>query len=95
MDRKKIRSDELEARLATLEKDYENYKVRAQSVLRQAKDKVTNFTFSGTYFQYVNRLLIPKTVPINPGPHQREGGLWNEIGSVRFRISRADLGAVE
>ena len=75
MDRKKIRSDELEARLATLEKDYENYKVRAQSVLRQAKDKVTNFTFSGTFFQYVNQLLITKTVPINPGPHQREGGL--------------------
>ena len=40
MERRKTRADELEARLATVEKDYESYKVRAQSVLRQAKDKV-------------------------------------------------------
>jgi hypothetical protein len=40
VERKKQRSEELETRLTSLEKDYENYKVRAQSVLRQAKDKV-------------------------------------------------------
>ncbi len=40
VERKKQRSEELETRLMSLEKDYENYKVRAQSVLRQAKDKV-------------------------------------------------------
>lgn len=40
VDRRKQRTDELEARLISVEKEFENYKVRAQSVLRQAKDKV-------------------------------------------------------
>ena len=35
ISRKKSRIEELEERLATVEKDYNSYKVRAQSVLRQ------------------------------------------------------------
>lgn len=40
VERKKQRTDELEARLSSVEKEFESYKVRAQSVLRQAKEKV-------------------------------------------------------
>jgi hypothetical protein len=39
-ERRKQRADESEARLAAVEKEFESYKVRAASVLRQAKDKV-------------------------------------------------------
>ena len=40
VERKKLQTDELEARLSSVEKEFESYKVRAQSVLRQAKEKV-------------------------------------------------------
>jgi hypothetical protein len=43
VDRKKQQTAELEARLSSVEKEFESYKVRAQSVLRQAKEKVFRY----------------------------------------------------
>lgn len=39
MDRKKILNDELEGKAANLEQEFEQYKIRAQSVLKQVKEK--------------------------------------------------------
>ena len=39
MDRKKILSDELEGKATNLEQEFEQYKIRAQSVLKQVKEK--------------------------------------------------------
>ena len=44
--RKKSRIEELEERLATVEKDYDSYKVRAQSVLRQQQQPTKEETDS-------------------------------------------------
>lgn len=41
LDRKKATIEELEGKLSGLEQDFDSYKVRAQSVLRQAKEKDT------------------------------------------------------
>ena len=38
MDRKKILNDELEGKASNLEQEFEQYKIRAQSVLKQVKD---------------------------------------------------------
>ena len=39
MDRKKILNDELEGKATNLEQEFEQYKIRAQSVLKQVKEK--------------------------------------------------------
>ena len=39
MDRKKILNDELEGKASNLEQEFEQYKIRAQSVLKQVKEK--------------------------------------------------------
>ena len=39
MDRKKVLNDELEAKATNLEQEFEQYKIRAQSVLKQVKEK--------------------------------------------------------
>ena len=39
MDRKKVLNDELESKATHLEQEFEQYKIRAQSVLKQVKEK--------------------------------------------------------
>ena len=57
LNRKDVRLKEAEDKLAHVEKDYEGYKVRAQSVLKQAKDMDTKL---GTRSQEV--LSLERTV---------------------------------
>ena len=57
MARKKKSLEDAEAKSLGLEKDYESYKVRAQSVLRQAKEKDTALGSKSQEIQSLERII--------------------------------------
>ena len=57
LDRKKASVDELEGKLQGMEQEFDSYKVRAQSVLRQVKEKDSAIGAKAQELATLNRVI--------------------------------------
>lgn len=57
LDRKKVTIEELEAKLGVIEQEFDSYKIRAQSVLRQAKEKDTTIGAKAQELASLDRVI--------------------------------------